>query len=159
MIRFYARVIDKLAAAALAGAAVLLAGMSLVVVYTVAQRYLLGRTPYWAEELPRLLLVWTAFLGAIAAAARGGHLSAGILPLIVRGEAPLRAISRVRLVAALVVCGVMAKAAYDLSILTAGQLTAAMQISASWSYAAAAVGFGGLGLVFLARTLSARPEA
>ncbi len=128
--------------------------MAAVVIYTVFQRYLLGRTPYWSEELPRLLLIWMAFLGAVAAAVHGGHLSAGLLPLLVRGERALRLLALVRLTLTVLFSIVMIKASFDLALLTSGQLTAALQISASWAYAACAVGFAGLAIVSISAMLT-----
>ena len=135
----------RLASGSLAIAAAMLGIMAAVVIYTVFQRYLLGQTPYWSEELPRLLLIWMAFLGAVAAAVHGGHLSAGLLPLLVRSERCATAFSRfLRLALTALFSIVMIKASFDLARLTSGQLTAALQISASWAYAACAVGFAGL---------------
>lgn len=142
-----ARWTGSLASGALAIAAAMLGIMAAVVIYTVLQRYLLGRTPYWSEELPRLLLIWMAFLGAVAAAVHGGHLSAGLLPLLVRDERGRRIFAVLRLGLTALFSIVMIKASFDLALLTAGQLTAALQISPSWAYAACAVGFTGLAIV------------
>jgi TRAP-type transport system small permease protein len=125
-----ARWTGRLASGALAIAAAMLGIMAAVVIYTVFQRYLLGRTPYWSEELPRLLLIWMAFLGAVAAAVHGGHLSAGLLPLVLRGERA-RFFAILRYALAAIFSFVMVKASFDLALLTSGQLTAALQISAS----------------------------
>ena len=139
-----ARWTRRLASGSLAIAAAMLGIMAAVVIYTVLQRYLLGRTPYWSEELPRLLLIWMAFLGAVAVAVHGGHLSAGLLPLMVSSERWRRLFAFLRLALTVLFSIVMIKASLDLSRLTSGQLTAALQISASWAYAACAVGFAGL---------------
>ncbi|WP_144184009.1 TRAP transporter small permease [Elioraea rosea] len=77
-----ARLAAAIGSAAIGLAALLTALFTAAVLWTVAARYGFGRTPVWAEELPRLLLVWAAFLGAGGAEARGGHLSAGLMPLI-----------------------------------------------------------------------------
>ena len=149
-----ARWTGRLASGSLAIAAVMLGIMAAVVIYTVFQRYLLGRTPYWSEELPRLLLIWMAFLGAVAAAVHGGHLSAGLLPLLVRGERVLWVFAVLRLAMTALFSIVMIKASFDLALLTSGQLTAALQISASWAYAACAVGFAGLATVSVSAMLT-----
>jgi TRAP-type C4-dicarboxylate transport system permease small subunit len=148
-----ARWTGRLASGALAIAAAMLGIMAAVVIYTVFQRYLLGRTPYWSEELPRLLLIWMAFLGAAAAAVHGGHLSAGLLPLVLRGERA-RFFAILRYALAAIFSFVMVKASFDLALLTSGQLTAALQISASWAYAACAVGFAGLAIVSVSAILT-----
>jgi TRAP-type C4-dicarboxylate transport system permease small subunit len=148
-----ARSTGRLASGSLAIAAAMLGIMAAVVIYTVFQRYLLGRTPYWSEELPRLLLIWMAFLGAVAAAVHGGHLSAGLLPLVLRGERA-RFFAILRFALAAIFSFVMVKASFDLALLTSGQLTAALQISASWAYAACAVGFAGLAIVSVSAILT-----
>jgi TRAP-type C4-dicarboxylate transport system permease small subunit len=149
-----ARWTGRLASGALAIAAAMLGIMAAVVIYTVFLRYLLGRTPYWSEELPRLLLIWMAFLGAAAAAVHGGHLSAGLLPLVLRGERARRFFAILRFALAALFSFVMVKASFDLALLTSGQLTAALQISASWAYAACAVGFAGLAIVSVSAILT-----
>jgi TRAP-type transport system small permease protein len=152
-----ARWTGRLASGSLAIAAAMLGIMAGVVIYTVFQRYLLGRTPYWSEELPRLLLIWMAFLGAIAAAVQGGHLSAGLLPLLVRGERARQRFAVLRLTLTALFSIVMLKASFDLALLTSGQLTAALQISASWAYGACAVGFAGLAIVAVSAMLTKMP--
>lgn len=81
-----AALIDGLARWTGAALIAVLAGM---VIYVVAARYLFAVTPRWSEELPRLLLVWTTFLGAASGFARGGHFRAGLRDLIV-GPGPVR---------------------------------------------------------------------
>ncbi|WP_372836982.1 TRAP transporter small permease [Puniceibacterium confluentis] len=60
----------------------LVAAFALMVVYVVASRYLFSSTPRWAEELPRLLLVWLTFTGAVSGFVRGSHFRAGLLDLL-----------------------------------------------------------------------------
>lgn len=62
--------------------AALVAGFAAMVVYVVVSRYLFSSTPRWAEELPRLALVWLTFVGAISGFVRGTHFRAGLLDLI-----------------------------------------------------------------------------
>lgn len=62
--------------------AALVAGFAGMVVYVVVSRYLFSSTPRWAEELPRLLLVWLTFVGAVSGFIRGSHFRAGLLDLI-----------------------------------------------------------------------------
>jgi len=68
--------------------------LAVMVVYVVAARYLFGVTPRWSEELPRLLLVWTTFLGTVSGFVRGGHFRAGLRDLLL-APGPLRAAARV----------------------------------------------------------------
>lgn len=62
--------------------AALVATFAVMVVYVVASRYLFSSTPRWAEELPRLALVWLTFVGAVSGFVRGSHFRAGLLDLI-----------------------------------------------------------------------------
>lgn len=62
--------------------AALVAAFAAMVVYVVISRYLFSSTPRWAEELPRLALVWLTFVGAISGFVRGSHFRAGLLDLI-----------------------------------------------------------------------------
>ena len=62
--------------------AALVAGFAAMVVYVVISRYLFSSTPRWAEELPRLLLVWLTFVGAVSGFVRSSHFRAGLLDLI-----------------------------------------------------------------------------
>ena len=71
-----ATVIDR--AARWVGAA-LVAGFAAMVVYVVISRYLFSSTPRWAEELPRMALVWLTFVGTISGFVRGSHFRAGLL--------------------------------------------------------------------------------
>ncbi|MCJ7874960.1 TRAP transporter small permease [Phaeobacter sp. J2-8] len=60
----------------------LVGGFAVMVVYVVASRYLFSSTPRWAEELPRLFLVWLTFVGAVSGFVRSTHFRAGLLDLI-----------------------------------------------------------------------------
>lgn len=62
--------------------AALVAGFAAMVVYVVVSRYLFSSTPRWAEELPRLALVWLTFVGMISGFVRGSHFRAGLLDLV-----------------------------------------------------------------------------
>ena len=53
-------------------------------------RYFLEFPLYWSEELIRYLFVWTTFLGAGVATARGLHIEIDILSTIVGKKPPLR---------------------------------------------------------------------
>lgn len=106
------------------------------VIYTVALRFFFNRTPHWAEEVPRLLLIWVTFLGIVVSTARRSHLTAGILPLIVRNE---RARAMLSLIADLCTIGFMAIVAWtgwDLTSRTWSSLSTALQIPVAWNYLA-----------------------
>lgn len=109
---------------------------SLIVLYVIGSRYLLGQTPYWAEELPRLLLVWVTFIGTISAFARGTHFQAGLLPLIVReGRGRQWGETLASLCAALFLV-VLAKTGWDITQHTWGNLTTALRWPVGLTYLA-----------------------
>jgi len=72
--------IDRLAGA-VGGLAI--AMFTAIIVYVVVCRYALSFTPRWSEEIPRLLLVWVTFIGAISAFIRNTHLCAGLTDLLI----------------------------------------------------------------------------
>lgn len=63
--------------------AALVSAFAAMVVYVVVSRYLFASTPRWAEELPRLLLVWLTFVGSVSGFVRNSHFRAGLLDLVV----------------------------------------------------------------------------
>lgn len=143
-----------LGAAALVLAAALTAAFAAAVLWTVVSRYGLGRTPIWAEELPRLLLVWAAFLGAGAAEARGGHLAAGLTGLVVRNPRALAAIGRLRDLAVIAFAVLAVRATVDLVAIAGSGTSTALALPASAFYWSAAVGLALIGLAAAARLLS-----
>lgn len=72
--------IDRLASS-IGGLAI--AAFTCIIVYVVVCRYVFSFTPRWSEEIPRLLLVWVTFIGAISAFIRNTHLCAGLTDLLV----------------------------------------------------------------------------
>lgn len=59
-----------------------IATFTTMIVYVVICRYAFEFTPRWSEELPRLILVWVTFVGAISATVRNTHLCAGLTDLM-----------------------------------------------------------------------------
>lgn len=127
---------------AIALAAVLTAAFTAAVVWTVVSRYGFGRTPVWAEELPRLLLVWAAFLGAGGAEARGGHLSAGLLPLVLGEGRAGRVAAALGDVAVIGFSLLAVWATVEFVAIAGGGTTTALALPASAFYWAAAAGCG-----------------
>lgn len=74
-----------------------IATFTAIIVYVVICRYALSFTPRWSEEIPRLLLVWVTFIGAVSAFVRNTHLCAGLTDLLVApaGSVPSWPYSRV----------------------------------------------------------------
>lgn len=109
---------------------------SAAVIYTVSMRYLFHKTPYWAEEFPRLLLVWVTFLGVAAATARDSHLSAGIMPLIVRNPDRRRWITRLARLCSIGFMLVVGWTGWRLMQGTWASLTPALQVPMAITYLA-----------------------
>jgi TRAP-type C4-dicarboxylate transport system permease small subunit len=139
---------------AIGAAAVLTALFTAAVVWTVISRYGFGRTPVWAEELPRLLLVWAAFLGAGGAEARGGHLSAGLLALLAGEGRVARVAAAVGDVAVIGFSLLAVWATVEFVAIAGGGTTTALALPASSFYWAAAAGTGLIALGATARLLS-----
>ena len=97
-----ARVVDIVDRLTLGVSSLGVALFSAVVVYVALGRYVFGTTPYWSEELPRSLLIWSVFIGLVPATVRASHLNAGLLPLLVRNARRRRGLEMVaRLLTAL----------------------------------------------------------
>lgn len=65
---------------------IMLAGVALNLV-NVFSRYVLGSPVFWAEEVLIVLMVWGVFLGAVAVAWNGEHLSMDLFVSFLRGRA------------------------------------------------------------------------
>lgn len=143
-----------LGAVALVLAALLTAAFTAAVLWTVVARYGLGHTPVWAEELPRLLLVWAAFLGAGAVEARSGHLAAGLTGLVVRDPRALAAIGALRDLAVIGFAALAVWATLDLVAIAGSGTTTALALPASVFYWSAAAGPALVGLAAAARLFS-----
>ena len=109
---------------------------SATVIYTVAMRFLLHRTPPWAEEVPRLLLIWPTYLGGGVSTGRRPHLPAGLLPLIVRHERARSVISMLADLCTIGFMAIVAWAGWDLTSRTWNSLTTSLQIPVAWMYLA-----------------------
>lgn len=149
---FNRKLADTCEAVAAVGAAVL----AVLVATTVFMRFVIDAPPQWAEELPRLVLVWTAFVGAVVCSQQGTHLTAGILPLLVRHATHRRYVYRFNNLLLVVLFVLLAKAGWDLTQLTMGQTTTALQIPAGILYLSVPVGCIALALVHLGLLLQAK---
>lgn len=142
-VRRIVRVVEGLAAAALAG-------LALLVCLQVAGRYLLPTAPAWTEELARYLQVWLVFLAAPACLERGMHLAVDYLTPRLSERSRRRAR---RAVFALVGVWSAAIAVVGIRLLgvAALQTSPALGVSMVWPYLAAPVGGVLLALVAAAR--------
>jgi len=123
--------------------------MSASVIFVVGARYLFNSAPAWGEELPRILLIWGSFLGAVVAARNGSHLRAGLLPMLIGNPRLLKNIERLTVCLSILACFVLVYASFDLVQRTARNSLPALHVSVGWVYAAGMVGFAALALVLI----------
>ena len=142
-------VIDTLAIAMLV---VMVCSMS----WQVFGRYVLGRSPAWAEELARYLMVWLTFLGAAAVLRSGSHLTVTALVdhLGPRGKSALL-VARDLIMFGL--CVTMAWASWKFAALNAAQESAAMEIPMSVANFPLALGFALLALQIVLARIAGEP--
>ncbi len=141
----------------LAGLGVL--ALALLVTATVFLRFVVGSPPHWAEELPRLALVWTTLIGAVVCSHRRSHLNAGVTPLLVRSPRHRRAIEAFNDLLLVALFCLLGKAGWDLAQLTMSQTTPALQLPAGILYLAVPVGCAALAVVHLGLLLQRRNAA
>jgi TRAP-type C4-dicarboxylate transport system permease small subunit len=91
------RILDRIGFVALIIAAAGLVLMTCVVAYAVFGRYVLNRTPSWAEAASIMLMAWFIFLGAAVGVRERTHLGFDVLLYVLppSGKSVLRAISDV----------------------------------------------------------------
>jgi TRAP-type C4-dicarboxylate transport system permease small subunit len=130
--------------------------LAILVSYVVFQRMALHDTPYWAEELPRLVLVWTAFVGGVACTHRQTHLSAGLLAALVHSPRARTAIRQVGGVVMIIGLLILGYAGWQLAQMTMGQLLPALGVPAGWVYMALPVASVAMALVQLDLVLHPR---
>ena len=153
------RLADLLSWASKAIAAVAVAMLAALITYVVFQRFVTHDTPHWAEELPRLVLVWAAFVGGITCSHERSHLMAGLLPFFVRGPRALACIERLNQLLIIVGLAVLGYAGWQLAQLTMDQTLPAIDVSAGVVYLALPVACAAAVLVHLAQLLAAAPAA
>lgn len=142
---------------AVAGAGVLV--LAVLVTATVFLRFVVGSPPHWAEELPRLVLVWITLIGAVACSQRRTHLNAGIAPLLIRSVRRREQVGRFNDLLLVALFGVLGKAGWDLAQLTMSQTTTALQMPAGILYLAVPVCCAALAIVHLGLLLQGRSAA
>ncbi|MCE7027142.1 TRAP transporter small permease [Jiella avicenniae] len=118
--------------------AAMVAGLALATVLVVIQvvlRYVFNSSIFWAEELVRYTIVWTAFIGAGMGLRNGKHISVDLLQTFLP-ERPARLVAL-----AGVVIGCLFSVLlfwYGLALvrhaLAMGQLSSAMRIPMGWVY-------------------------
>ena len=149
-----ARLVSRLCLALAGIGAAMLAAL---VAYSVFMRWVVGAPPHWAEELPQLVLVWTALLAGVACTYKRSHLSAGLMPLLVSSPAVRRGITRATDLLLLVMLLLLAKAGWDLAWLTMSQTTTALQLPAGLVYLSVPVCCAGMALAQCDHLLARQP--
>ena len=132
--------------------------LSALVIWTVFMRWVMGQPPHWAEELPQLVLVWTTLLAAVSCTRNRTHLSAGLLPLLVRSLKVQRITGRITDALILIMLLMLAKAGYDLSVITMRQTTTALQIPAGIVYLSVPFCCAAMALIQLEHLLTPLPR-
>lgn len=110
--------------------AVLMAIMTLDVLWGVFTRYVVGSQSPWTEELARFLLIWIGLLGAAYASGQQLHLAIDLLPSRLEGKAQRRLQVFINLVIMLFAATVMVIGGirYVYITLTLGQTSPALQL-------------------------------
>ncbi len=146
----------RLAIAFEAMAAVGCAVLAILVTTTIFMRFVMGASPYWGEELPQLVLVWSAFLGSVVCSYRRTQLSAGLLPLMVHSTRYRGYVDRFANLLLLVIFVLLARAGWGLAQVTMEQTTTALQIPAAVLYLSVPVGCVALIMIHLGQLLEAK---
>ncbi|CCJ59227.1 TRAP transporter small permease [Bordetella bronchiseptica] len=117
-------------------AALAVALLAALITYVVFERFVMHTTPHWAEELPRLVLVWAAFIGGVTCSHERTHLMAGLLPFVVRNPRALAICDRVNQALIIVGLAALGYAGWQLAELTMDQTLPALDVSAGAVYLA-----------------------
>lgn len=132
-------------------AAVACALIAVLITVVVFQRFVTHATPRWAEELPRLVLVWSAFIGGVACSRDRGHLMAGLLPFMVHNTRILATVDRINHGLIIVGLSTLGWAGWQLAQITMDQMLPAIDVSAGVVYLALPVACALTILVHLAQ--------
>ncbi|MBX2817246.1 MAG: TRAP transporter small permease [Saprospiraceae bacterium] len=140
---------------------ILMALMTIDVLWGVFTRYVVGSQASWSEELARYLMIWLALLGAAYASGQGAHLAIDLL----KPRLDTKNVSRVNLLISVLVC------AFSLCVLVIGggrlmyvthklgQMSPALNIPKSYVYVVIPV--AGILIIiyqFLRRDLITKPS-
>lgn len=138
-------------------AALAVALLAILISYVVFSRFVTHTTPHWAEELPRLVLVWSAFIGGVTCSFERSHLMAGLLPFVVRSPRVLNFFERLNQVFVIVGLIVLGYAGWELAQLTMDQTLPALDVSAGAVYLALPVACAITVVVHLAQLFEPAP--
>ncbi|MCY1513475.1 Tripartite ATP-independent periplasmic transporter, DctQ component [compost metagenome] len=138
-------------------AALAVALLAILISYVVFARFVTHTTPHWAEELPRLVLVWSAFIGGVTCSFERSHLMAGLLPFVVRNPRVLAAFERINQTLIIVGLAALGYAGWQLADLTMDQTLPALDVSAGTVYLALPFACAITVVVHLAQLFSPAP--
>ena len=115
---------------------ILMAAMTLDVLWGVITRYLVGSQASWSEELARFLLIWIGILGAAYASGQKMHLSIDLLKPSLSPKGQTRLSVVINLLVILFAVTVLLIGGIRLIYITQtlGQLSAALRIPMSLIY-------------------------
>jgi len=140
-------------------AAIASALLAVLITYVVFERFVLHTTPHWAEELPRLVLVWLAFVGGVACSHRRTHLMAGLLTFFVRDRRILAWFDRLNHVLLIVALAALGYAGWQLAVMTMDQMLSAVPVSAGIVYLALPVACAATVVVHLTQLFEPLPAS
>ncbi|ADP16415.1 TRAP dicarboxylate transporter, DctQ subunit [Achromobacter xylosoxidans A8] len=140
-------------------AALAVALLAILISYVVFARFVTHTTPHWAEELPRLVLVWSAFIGGVVCSFERSHLMAGLLPFVVRNPRILNVFERINQALIIVGLAALGYAGWQLAELTMDQTLPALDVSAGVVYLALPFACAITIVVHLAQLFSTAPAA
>jgi len=131
--------------------------LAVLITYVVFERFVMHTTPHWAEELPRLVLVWAAFVGGVVCSHERSHLTAGIFPFLVRSPRARLVVDRLNHVLMIIGLTTLGYAGWALAQLTMDQMLPALDVSAGIVYLALPVACGATVVVHIAQLFSPLP--
>ncbi len=117
---------------------VLMAVMTLDILWGVASRFLLGDQSSWTEELARVLLIWVVLIGASLAFAEKAHLGLDYLvgKLDPQAKRMARILSHLAILAFAVIVFIIGGSQLVQKTLAMGQQMMAVPIAKGWVYLA-----------------------
>ncbi len=113
-----------------------------IVVYNFLQvifRYVVVSPLGWTEEAMRYSILWTAYLGSVAALFRGEHMAVDVLTMIVSPRVN-RVLARVVLACVAVFCFILVWEGFPMAIQDAAQRSPSMELPMVWPHLSVPVG-------------------
>lgn len=128
--------------------------LAALISWAVFMRWGFGNTPHWAAELPPFVLIWMAMLAAVWCSHNESHLTAGLLDLLVKEGAFLNGIHKLVDVILILAMLVLAKAGWDLTMMTMSHKTSALQWPVGLLYLSVPISCSAIALVHIGMLFS-----